>query len=269
MKNLVYLFAILCVLVSCGKKGEDGMAVHCKDPEFKKVHEIPEELVFQEKGAMIDYPTPDGKTAKLYKVGKEENYDKYLFVIHEWWGLNDHIKQEAERLQDELGVGVFALDMYDGKVATVRDSASVYMQSVKQERANAIIKGALNLMDKDDKVATIGWCFGGGWSLNTAILAKEQTAGCVIYYGMPTDDLDALKQLESDVLGIFATEDGWITPEVIESFEDNMRKVEKTADNHWFEAEHAFANPSSPRYHEESAKKANALTLDYLKNSFK
>jgi carboxymethylenebutenolidase len=104
--------------------------------------------------------------------------------------------------------------------------------------------------------------------LNTAILAKEQTAACVIYYGMPTDDLKALGQLESDVLGIFATEDGWITPEVIESFEDNMKKAKKTANNHWFEAEHAFANPSSPRYHEASAKKANALTLDYLKGKF-
>ncbi|MGK0388629.1 MAG: carboxymethylenebutenolidase [Maribacter sp.] len=269
MKNLFYLFGIVFVLASCGKKEQDGMTAHCKDPEFKKAHKIPGKLTFYAKGTMVDYPTPDGKTSKLYQVGEQANYDKYLFVIHEWWGLNDHIKQEAERLQEELGIGVFALDMYDGNVATTRDSASIYMQSVQEERANAIIQGALNLIDKDDKIATIGWCFGGGWSLNTAILAKEQTVACVIYYGMPTDDLDALGQLESDVLGIFATKDEWITPEVIESFEDNMNKAKKTFNGHWFEANHAFANPSSSRYHEESAQKANALALDYLKGKFK
>lgn len=241
------------------------MADHCKDPEFKKAHEIPEELKFTPSGSTINYPTPDGKNAQLYAVTSKKDHDRYLFVIHEWWGLNDHIRQEAERLHKELGVGVFALDMYDGNVATTRDSASHYMQSLKQERAEAIVKGALALTDTADKIVTIGWCFGGSWSLNTAILAKDKTAGCVIYYGMPTDDVEALSSLKSDVLGIFATKDGWITPEVVESFEDNMKLAGKEVDNHWFEADHAFANPSSPRYHEESAQKANQIALEYLR----
>ena len=122
------------------------------------------------------------KTGSAYVLKAPEEGSDYLFVIHEWWGLNDHIKQEAERLQAELGgnINVMALDLYDGKVATTREDASKYMQASTEERGAAIIQGAINHAGTTAKIATVGWCFGGGWSLKSSILAGEQGAGCVI-----------------------------------------------------------------------------------------
>ncbi|MEM7037184.1 MAG: dienelactone hydrolase family protein, partial [Bacteroidota bacterium] len=151
---------------------------------FRAAHQTPRNFVLEDaKGANVTFLTPDGKTGGGYYVPAETDADKYLFVIHEWWGLNDHIRAEAERLQAELGdVHVLALDLYDGKVATDRQSASQYMQSVDEARAKAIIQGALNNVGAEAKVGTIGWCFGGGWSLQATLLAGSQAAGCVLYY---------------------------------------------------------------------------------------
>ena len=113
-------------------------------------------------------------------------------------------------------------------------------------------------------VATIGWCFGGGWSLKAAIFAGDQAEACVMYYGMPVRDTSALKGLSAPVLGLFAKQDEWITPEIVKEFEKNMNEAGKKVETHIFDAKHAFANPSSPRYNEEAAQKANALAREFL-----
>ena len=118
---------------------------------------------------------------------------------------------------------------------------------------------------EDSKVATIGWCFGGGWSLKSSILAGEQGAGCVIFYGMPVQQADQLVNLQAEVLGLFAEKDGWITPDVVNKFEALMKATGKKITTKQFDAEHAFANPSSPRYNEAAAQEANTLALEFLK----
>ena len=242
------------------------MAELTKDEGFRNAHETPEKIAFKGKGAMKEFPTPDGKTGKAYALAPASESDKYLFVIHEWWGLNDHIKQEAERLFKELGnVNVLALDLYDGNVATQRDEASKFMQAVKPERCKAIISGALDLVGDAGKVATIGWCFGGGWSLRSSILAGDKGAGCVMYYGIPVEKATELMPLKADVLGIFAKKDNWITDEVIGKFEALCKATGKNFEVHWFDADHAFANPSSPRYNEAAAQEANGLALAFLR----
>lgn len=237
------------------------------DKKFQEAHETPEKIDHNAKAKLTSFATADGKEAKAYVLKTAETSDKYLFVIHEWWGLNDHIKKEAERLFGELGnTNVMALDLYDGNVATTREDAGKFMQAVKEERAEAIIKGALAHIGKEAKVATIGWCFGGGWSLKSSILAADQGVGCIIYYGMPVQEPAQLVPLKADILGIFAEKDGWITPEVVNKFESLTKATGKNFVSHQFDAEHAFANPSSPRYKEDAAQKANKLALDFLKN---
>lgn len=92
------------------------------DGAFREKHEIPLPFTLQEKsGNMISFKTPDGETAQAYELKTAKKTDNYVFVIHEWWGLNDYIKKESQRLAQELGnVNVPALDLYDGKVATTR-----------------------------------------------------------------------------------------------------------------------------------------------------
>ncbi len=242
------------------------MAQFSEDKEFQEAHEEPAATQYKGKGQMIDFPTPDGQQASAYVLAPAHTSDKALLVIHEWWGLNDHIKREAEMLFDSLGdVLVMALDIYDGNVATTREKAGEYMQAVKPERARAIIQGALGQAGSGSKIGTIGWCFGGGWSLKASIMAGNQGAGCVMYYGMPVESAADLGPLKADVLGIFAEKDEWITPEVVQNFEKICDKANKDLEVHSFDADHAFANPSSPRYVEEAAKKANALALSFLR----
>ncbi len=269
-----YIFTILffCLIGSCGtenndtEKSSDGMAKFTKDERFKAAHEIPEALDFLGSGKMITFETADGVPGKAYAIINDLSSNKALFVIHEWWGLNDHIKQEADRLFESLeGVNVLALDLYDGKVTDKPDDAGKMMQSVKEERLNSIINGALAYVGKDAKVGTIGWCFGGGWSLKSSILAGDQGAGCVMYYGMPVLEPAKLAPIKANVLGLFAEKDGWITPDIVNQFESVMKAIGKDVTTKQFDAEHAFANPSSPRYKESAAQEANAMALDFLK----
>jgi len=140
---------------------------------------------------------------------------------------------------------------------------------VKTERAIAIINGALSYVGNDAKVTTIGWCFGGGWALQAALLAGKQGAGCVMYYGMPEKDVDKLKALNSDVLGVFATKDQWINKEVVTAFEKDMRAANKKLTVVNYDADHAFANPSNPHYNKEYSEAAHKLALAFIKEHLK
>jgi len=94
-----------------------------------------------------------------------------------WWGLNDYIQEEAEKLQKDLkNVNVLALDLYDSKVATTRDDAMKYVGEAKQERVRAVINGAFDYVGAKAQMGTIGWCYGGGWSLQTADAYKGTIA---------------------------------------------------------------------------------------------
>ncbi len=264
---LLAIFAFTrCTNDTVADKSGEAMAQFASDSEFTKMHETPQVIDYQGKGEMMNLRTTDGGMTKVYVIKTAEPTQKFVYVIHEWWGLNDQVKQEADRLFDELGnVTVVALDLYDGKSTTNPDEAGKLMGSLSQEHREAIVKGALAYAGKDGQVATIGWCFGGGWSLRTSILAAERGVGCVMYYGMPVEKADELAPLQADVLGLFAKQDKWINEDVITKFETLAKATGKQVEDHWFDADHAFANPSSPRYNEAAAQEANALALAFLR----
>ena len=275
MKNpLLFLaFCLILTLLSCGstatKKttGTKDFAKLGKEKKFQEAHEKPKKIEIKAKGNMLKLSTTDGKDANGYLVKSKTTSNKYLLMVHEWWGLNDYMKREADRLFDELEgkVSVLVLDLYDGNVTDKRDEAGKYMNAVKEERAETIIQAALSFAGKDAAIGTIGWCFGGGWSLRTSIMAGAQGKACVIYYGLPVKTVEELAPLHADILGIFAKKDGWITPEVVNTFVALAKKAGKKIEVHEYNAAHAFANPSSPRYVEKAAQKANALALSFLK----
>ncbi|KUG07330.1 dienelactone hydrolase family protein [Solirubrum puertoriconensis] len=275
-----WLFGSAAVLAQqsapcCAKPAPDAMLAFAQiaaDPTFMSGHEspLPFDYTQQATGQTISFTTPDSSTAYGYEVKPAQPNGKYLFVIHEWWGLNDYIKRETDRLAAALpGATVLAIDLYDGKLATTAEEASRLVQSVDKTRAQNIIRGALQHAGPKAQVATIGWCFGGGWSLQAALLAGKQAAGCVIYYGMPEKDIAKLKSLNTDVVGIFATQDKSISPAVVKQFQADMKQAGKQLTVHNFDAVHAFANPSNPKYDATAATKANALVLDYLRKKLK
>ena len=235
------------------------------DKAFVQSHDEPLPYQYQGVAEPIEFNTPDGKTARAFAYLTKDKSAKYLFIFHEWWGLNGYIKQEAERYFKELeNVNVIALDLYDGKVADTQEEARQYMQAASEERIQAIIQGAIQLAGPAAEIGTLGWCFGGGWALQAAIIAGEQAAAAVMFYGMPEQDVSRLRKLECPVLGIFPSQDGWINPEVVQEFEQNMNEAGEALTVQMYDAAHAFANPSNPKYDQQAASEAHALAVRFL-----
>lgn len=239
--------------------------------EFAKTHVEPLPYHLENpKGEMVEFATADGKNGKAYLIKAAKKSKKYLFVFHEWWGLNDHIKKEAEHLYGDLkDVNVMAIDLYDGNVATTREDAQKYMGGMSDARARAIVNGALGYAGKGSKVATIGWCMGGAWSLQTAIEGGKQIKGCVMYYGFPEMNVDKLKRLKTDILGIFAEKDAFINVETVKAFEGKVKEADQKMVVYNYVAVHAFANPSNPDYNKQATEDAYNKVLPYLKKALK
>jgi len=253
--------------MSCCSGPSTDMRTMADDPKFISAHEAPLPFNYTEQaGKMISFSTADGKTGSAYEVMASKPTKNFLIITHEWWGLNDYIKQRADELQKTFGnINVIAVDMYDGKVASTPDSATKYMKGATNDRIMNILNGAIAFAGKDARIFSLGWCFGGGYALQTAIAAGKQGAGCVMYYGMPETDMAKLKSLNCSVLGLFASQDKWINPDVVKTFQDNMEKAGKMLIEKEYNADHAFANPSNPHYDKVSAEDANKAAMDFIK----
>jgi len=281
MKKLWTLCAALLSVVSvasaqlmscCAKptNATEAFAMLASNEDFSGGHDAPLPYTYEGEGQTIEFKTPDGKNAHGFEIKSSTPSNKYLFVIHEWWGLNDYIKKESSTFANELkGVNIIALDLYDGQVANTPEEAGKLMQGVKTDRAQNIIKGAIMYAGSKAQIASVGWCFGGGWSLQTALLAGSKDVGCVMYYGMPEKDVAKLKTLNTDVLGIFGSQDKWINPEVVSQFQKDMAAAKKQVTIKSYDADHAFANPSNPKFNQKFAAEAHAATVEYLRKSFK
>lgn len=241
------------------------------DRNFVDIHQTPRmDTLENPLGKLIGIPTPTDTAntrAYGYFITATEPTDKVILVFHEWWGLNDNIKREADRYFEALEgkAHVMAVDLYDYKKATTRERAAELMENASEERIGHILNGAFALAGPDAKFATIGWCFGGTWALQAAIEGGDRVLACVQYYGMPEKDTARLSQLEAPVLGIFATQDQWINTEVAAEFEKNMGQLDKQLTVEYYDADHAFANPSNPQYDEEKTEDAFVKSVSFLK----
>jgi carboxymethylenebutenolidase len=220
-------------------------------------------------------PKARGSTASL-KVGSETSQayvarpkgkpQGALLVIHEWWGLNDWVKHEADQLAG-LGYLALAVDLYKGKVASDPKQAQELMQGKDEAWGDQVEEAGLEWLKKNAqgaKVATIGWCMGGAESLKASLNDPKDVNATIIYYGMPVMDAAKLKTLRGPVLGIWANKDGWITPEKVAQFDKALTEAGVKHEFHAYDADHAFANPSGGRYNGEAAKDAWGKTLAFL-----
>lgn len=226
----------------------------------------PEVEVVVQEGA---YAEVDGKSIVGYMAHPEgEVPTAGLIVIHEWWGLNDNVKAMARRL---AGAGYLALavDLYEGEVAEDREAASRLARG-SGERTEQILDNlgqAIEHLEQAgaERIGVIGWCFGGGWSLRTALAFPDAVDATVIYYGRLTTDADELRALSSPVLGIFGALDKGIPVDTVRAFEAALDELDKEASIHVFEnADHAFANPSGTRYNAAAAEGAWVKTLAFF-----
>ncbi len=194
-----------------------------------------------------------------------------IVVIHEWWGLNDNIRAMAERLAGE-GYAALAVDLYEGEAAETPERARELVGATL-ERASALqdnLRQAIGYLRDDigvSGVGTIGWCFGGGWSLNAALDNPERVDATVIYYGRLVTDPERLSALQTPILGVFGGEDRGIPVETVREFESALARLDKPAEVHIYEgAHHAFANPSGTRYDAEAAEDAWQKTISFFQD---
>jgi carboxymethylenebutenolidase len=196
-----------------------------------------------------------------------------LVVIHEWWGLNDNIRAMTRRLAGE-GYQALAVDLYGGATADNPDNAMKLVNGVLGNTAAAednLKKAVAYLKGKGaKKIGVIGWCFGGGWSLQTALLAPADINATVIYYGRLETDPAKLAALKSPVIGFFGATDNSIPAATIHAFEAELKKQGKPVEVHIYEgAGHAFANPSGGNYRPDAAKDSWQRTTAFLAKHLK
>lgn len=191
-----------------------------------------------------------------------------IVMIHEWWGLNDQVKSMAHILAGE-GYVVLAVDLFNGSVATTIESAQANLRENPDEMTIPKMQAAVKYL-KDvpevnaTKIASLGWCYGGGQSFQLSI--NEELQATVIYYGRISTDKNELAGLTEPVLGIFGEEDTSIPVKDVQEFERLLKDQGTSTDIHIYkEAGHAFANPTNTQaFREEQAVDAWNKTLNFL-----
>ncbi len=197
-----------------------------------------------------------------------------LIVIHEYWGLNDWVKEQASKLAYE-GYVTLAIDLYRGKVGTTPDEAHELMRGVPEDRANRDLLAASGYLRSQrnvdpKRVGSIGWCMGGGYSLDFALNDPELKAAVINYGHLATDDA-ALKKINAAILGIFGGQDRGISVADVNKFEAQLKALRKPVEIHIFpDAGHAFENPNNKQgYRADDAAQAWKLTVDFLAKNLK
>ncbi|HEX3321541.1 MAG TPA: dienelactone hydrolase family protein [Terriglobales bacterium] len=192
-----------------------------------------------------------------------------LVVIHEWWGLNDWVKEQASKLADQ-GYVTLALDLYRGKVATSPDMAHELMRGVPDDRAGRDLHAAVEFLQSQSNVnkqrlGVIGWCMGGGYALNAA-LNEPNLKAAVINYGHLATDKAQLAKLNAAVLGIFGAKDRGIPVDDVNKFADALKQAGKKVEIKIYpDAGHAFENPNNKEgYRGEDAADAWTRTVSFL-----
>jgi len=192
-----------------------------------------------------------------------------IIVIHEFWGLNDWVKDQAQRFAAE-GYVALAVDLYRGKVGTTPDEAHILMRGLPDDRGLRDLEAAFSYLSSRpdvevNKIGAIGWCMGGSWSIKLAEDQPKLAAFVVNYGALPTDPVTIAK-IKAPMLGNFGADDKGIPPESVRAFEAAMKAAGKSADIKIYDgAGHAFQNPNNKDgYRKEATEDADKRITTFL-----
>jgi len=229
---------------------------------------------FAATGKEVSYKSGDETVKALFYTPAGKGPFPGIVVIHEWWGLNDWVKQQASNLADQ-GYAALAIDLYRGKVADNPGMAHELMRGVPGDRALRDLHAAVEFFKSQpnvnkDRIASIGWCMGGGYSLDVALQEPTLTAS-VINYGHLATDPAALGKINAAILGNFGGQDQGIPPADVKKFEEWLKQAGKKVDIKIYpDAGHAFENPNNQTgYRAEDAADAWKRTVNFLASTLK
>jgi carboxymethylenebutenolidase len=246
MKSLLTFFAILLL-------GTAALAASSKEVSYKSGDETVRGLLYMPEGKG---PFPG------------------IIVVHEWFGLNDWVKEQASKLADQ-GYITLAIDLYRGKVANDGDEAHELMRGLAEDRVNRDLEAAFQFLSsqldvKKDRIGAIGWCMGGGIALDLA-LEEPKLVADVINYGHLVTDPSEVKKINASILGLFGAQDRGISPEDVRKFRVEMDKQGKKADITIYpDAGHQFENPNNKEaYRAKDAQDAWNKTVAFFESTLK
>lgn len=203
------------------------------------------------KGTMVEFPK-NGRTGRAYLVAPEagERSGPGVLVLQEWWGLVGHIKNVADRFA-EAGYVALAPDLFHGESTTSPDEAGKLMMALEIDEAEKDLRGAADFLaarSSGDALAVVGFCMGGQLALFAAN-KNPRIKACVDFYGVhPKVELD-FASFDAAVLGLFAENDGFVTPAVARELEDKLRKAGVETNFHVYPGVgHAFFNDEREVY---------------------
>jgi carboxymethylenebutenolidase len=198
-----------------------------------------------------------------------------VVVVHEWWGLDGWVKDQARALAKE-GYAALAVDLYRGKVTAKQEEAHQLMMGLPPDQALRDLRAGFAYLQsqpsvRKDRVGSIGWCMGGRYTLQLATV-EPRLAAVVAYYGAPPTDPATIAAIRAPILGNYGGEDKGPSPEQVQAFEAAMKKAGKTIDVKVYPgAPHAFANVNNPwgGYRKEAAEDAWARTTGFFAKHLK
>lgn len=213
-------------------------------------------------GQMVEFVS-NGGTAEGYVAGDS---GPGVLVIQEWWGLNDHIKDLADRFAAE-GFTALAPDLYHGQVTTEPDGAGKLMMAMNIDEASKDMSGAIDELQRRTgrtKVGVVGFCMGGGLALVVSCKRPDAVAAAAPFYGLiPWETAQPdWSQLAAKVEGHYAAEDHFFTPASAEALQTQLRSLGKDATLLVYPAvDHAFFNDTRPEVYDAEASKAAWLRV--------
>ncbi len=213
----------------------------------------------------VTFKRPDGADAPGWYDGPANAPG--VVLIQEWWGLNDQIKGVGGKLV-QLGYRVLIPDLYRGRVAVEAAEASHLMEGLDfADAANQDVRGAVQYLkgNGSSKVAVMGYCMGGAVALLAGITVPEVDAA-VPFYGAPPGMAEQSRNVSVPVLGHFALQDGFFSPDMVREFETNMKQSAAAANVtfHFYDAGHAFCNEEGAAYNASAAALAWDRTVEFL-----
>jgi len=209
-------------------------------------------------GELVDFPS-NGHGASGYLATAEGGSGPGVIVIQEWWGLVDHIKEVCDRFA-AAGFTALAPDLFHGTTTREPDEAGKLMMTLNIETAAKDMSGAVDYLRGldsvvGDQVGVTGFCMGGGLAMLLAVNRPDAIGACVPFYGViPWEHAQPdWSTLDCPVLGHFAENDGFFTPDLVRQLEDQLHGLGKEADLIVHPGvEHAFFNDTRPEVYDEA-----------------
>lgn len=212
----------------------------------------------------LSFDTANGPTSAYVSMPETPN-GKAVIVIQEWWGLNDHIKDIANRYAGE-GFTAVAPDLYRGKIAADSSEASQMMHDLSSDDGLDTIENAIDAASRAYDISHFGitgYCMGGSFALLAACELDGLSAAAPFYGDIPSHDV--LQKLSIPTIFISGKRDGWITPEKVAQLEDAAERFELPVHSVKYDADHAFFNNTRPEvYDETAAKDAWSLVVGFF-----